>query len=184
MGFIQNIKKKAGQYFLEREGEVKRQRKGFNFSNAQRIALLYEDHDEAFFKKIKNYVKYLHAEHGIRKVMAFGFIDADSKNIPIWHAHKLEFDYFTRGDLNWHLKPSHVIKQFTDRDFDILIDLSQEDCIPLNYVLSHSQAKMKVGRAGSPNESAYDLLISMDEGQGIDQFINQVNFYLSNLDIQ
>lgn len=184
IGFVQKLKKKLGRYFLQRDGDVKRRRRGSNFSTANHVAILYKDEDEQFFKQIKAYVKYLHEEHGIRKVMAFGFIDTDEKNIPIWHAHKLKFDYFTRADLNWHLKPSTAVQTFTDQEFDILIDLSDEDCVPLRWVLAHSQAKMKVGRQGNTHDKDYDLLIDVETDERKDKFIEQVNFYLSNLTIQ
>lgn len=184
MGLVQNLKKKAGRYFLERESEIKRNKKGSNLATANHVALLYKDEDERFFRKIKSYVKYLHEEHGIRRVMAFGFIDTHEKNVPVWHAHKLEFEYFTRQDLNWHLKPSRDIRAFTDQEFDILIDLTDADCVPLKYVLAHSRAKMKVGRKGTFGEAQYDLLIDMNREKSIDKFIDQVNFYLGKFNIE
>jgi hypothetical protein len=184
MGIVQSFKRKAGRYFLDREDEIKRNKGGSNFATANHVALLYNDEDEAKFKKIKSYVKYLHEEHGIRKVMAFGFIDTDKKNVPAWHAHKLEFEYFTREDLNWHLKPSRDVRTFTDQEFDMLIDLTHQDCVPIKYVLAHSCAKMKVGRKGTVSEGHYDFLIDMKDEVSIDKFIDQVNFYLSNFKIQ
>ena len=184
MGLVQNVKNKVGRYFLGRENETKRNKGGSNYASAGHVALLYKDDDEDFFKRIKSYVRYFHEEHGIRRVMALGFVDTDEKNVPPWHAHKLEFEYFTRKDLNWHLKPSRDVKSFTDHEFDVLIDLTDEDCVPLKYVLMHSKAKMKVGRKGTVSEEQYDLLLDMQGDKSLDKFIDQVNFYLTNFKIQ
>jgi hypothetical protein len=184
MKLVNRIKKKVGTYFLKNEGDSVRRRKGSSFATATDVALLYEDSSEDFFKKVKNYVRYLHEEHGVKKVMAFGFIDTDQKNVPIWHSHKLEFEYFTREDLNWHLKPSREVKVFTECDYDILIDLTTHDCVPLKYVVANSKAKMKVGRMGGVGEDYYDFLIDIKPNESLDTYINQVNFYLTNMKIQ
>ncbi|MGK0280190.1 MAG: putative esterase, partial [Litorivivens sp.] len=69
---------------MKREAEVSRHRKGSNFGEAQSVAVVYNESDENHFKKVKSFVKFLHDEHGIRKIMAFGYSDADPKNLPHW----------------------------------------------------------------------------------------------------
>jgi hypothetical protein len=184
MKLVQNLKKKVGRYFLRKEQEVARSRRGSNFNQAQHVGLLYEDVDEPHYKQIKSYVRHLKGEYGIRKILALSFIDTDEKKIPAWHAHKLEFEFFTRSDLNWHLKPGSHVRNFTDTEFDILIDLSSKDCVPIRYVLAHSKAKMKVGRKGNPGEEHYDLVLDLGNELGTDKFLEQVNFYLTNFQIQ
>lgn len=184
MKLVQQLKKKVGRYFLQKEEEVPRARKGSNFNQAQHVGLLYEDINEAHYKRIKSYVKHLKEQYGIRKLLALAFIDTDEKKIPVWHAHKLEFEFFTRSDLNWHLKPGSHLRSFTETEFDILIDLSSKDCVPIRYVLTHSKAKMKVGRKGSPGEDHYDLVLDLGKDEELDKFLEQVDFYLTNFQIQ
>jgi hypothetical protein len=184
MKLVQIFKKKVGKFFLAKEQEPSRARRGSDFNRAQHVGLLYEDLDEAHYKKVKDYVKHLKNEYGIRKILALCFIDTNEKKVPEWHAHRLEFEYFTRDNLNWHLKPDSHLKNFTDMEFDILIDLSTKDCVPLRYVLAHSKAKMKVGRKGSPGEDSYDLVLDLSDESNTDKFLEQVNFYLTNFNIQ
>jgi hypothetical protein len=109
-----------------------------------------------------------------------GVVDEPEKRIPIWQQHKLESDYFSRINLNWHLKPVSGIKPFIEDDFDILIDFSGGNILPLNYVMKESRAKMKVGVLGSRTARNCDFILNMGNQFGIDKYIVQLNAYLSN----
>ncbi|MEM7298789.1 MAG: hypothetical protein AAF391_11050, partial [Bacteroidota bacterium] len=92
-------------------------------------------------------------------------------------------DFFTREDLNWALKPSQHIKSFTEEEFDILIDASNHDNVPLGYVLAQSKAHMKVGWEGGAGAEYYDLMLSMDQFD-FDKYLEQVDLYLSNFNLK
>ncbi len=180
---LQKIKTSIGRFLLKREATTDRKRKGSNFNEARSIALVYLESDEAHFKKIKSFVKFLHDEYGIRKVMAFGYGEFDKKDVPRWLTHKLEFDYFTKEDLSWNLKPSQHILTFIEEPFDILIDTTNSDKVPLGYVVSQSKAHMKVGCNSAPGKENYDLMMNIDPFD-FDKYLEQVNLYLSNMKIQ
>ena len=180
MKMVRRIKQAAGARFLRQEAEPQRERKGSNFNSAQRIGILYLDQDEPYFNKVRNYAKYLKDEFDIKSVIALGFVDEVNKKLPIWQLQKLELNYFTREDLNWHYKPILNVQKFVSEDFDMLIDLSGGNCVPLNYVLKESKAKMKVGLKGSKCERYCDFLLNMGEQPSTDKFIEQLNLYLSN----
>lgn len=181
---LSGIKNKTRNYFLNKESETPRLKKGCNYNKAQDIAILYKDKDDELFRKIKQFVKYLHEEHGIRKVLAFAFIDASGKEIPERQMHKLEFDYYTIEDISWHLKAKANVKKFTHHEFDILINLAHQEEVGINYIINHSKAKMKIGKAGISFEDKYDLLVDMHDDKDIDEYIKQVNYFLSNFEIQ
>jgi hypothetical protein len=185
MGVLQGLKTSIGRRFLKKEKTGKRRRKGSNFNLAQKVGLIYMDTDDANFKKIKDYVTFLHQNHGIRKVLALGYINADNKNVPSWQTHQLEYEYFTNNDLNWYNKPSmsNMLRSFVEEEFDILIDLTFKECIPLGFLASQSRAGMKVGLKGGFNEGLYDLIIDMDSDD-LDKYLEQLDFYLSNFKIQ
>ncbi|MFT4680171.1 MAG: hypothetical protein ACJAV7_002862 [Flavobacteriales bacterium] len=183
MSLRRKFKSFTRSFLMKREAEVSRHRKGSNFGEAQSVAVVYNESDENHFKKVKSFVKFLHDEHGIRKIMAFGYSDADPKNLPHWLSHKLEFDFFTEDDIAWNLHPSQHVKTFTQQEFDILIDASNLDCIPLQYVVAKSKARMKVGNMGGHKKKHYDLMINM-EPFDFDKYLEQVNIYLTNMKLQ
>lgn len=130
-----------------------------NLSNALSVALLYIDSDEEHFKRVKSLVNELHSIYGVKKVCALGFIDLPEKAIPVYHAQKLEYMYFTRNDLNWHLSPNAALANFLSEPYDLLIDLSTKPCLPLQYVVKASKARMKVGTGLADAGQLYDICI-------------------------
>jgi hypothetical protein len=180
MKMIRRIKQSFGSRMLRSEAEPARQRMGFNFNSAERIGILYSDVDEPHFNKVRSYAKFLKDEFGIKSVRALGFIDEINKRLPVWQSQKLEFEYFTRDDINWHFKPVQNVETFIQDDFDILIDLSSGNDVPLNFVLKESKAHMKVGRKGSKAERYCDFIMNMGDDTGMEKFIVQLNTYLSN----
>jgi hypothetical protein len=159
---------------------MERQRKTrvHNFDDARSVAILYREKGESFFILVKQYVKYLKQEHGIREIMALGYID-DKKAVPHWHVHRLKYDYFTKGDLNWRYQPQcDQVNSFVSKNFDILIDFEKEPCLPLRYVLAESNAAFKVGYYHPENEPFYDMMLQTGERDTFDEYITQVNHYL------
>lgn len=174
------IKEIAGSRLLKKEAEVLRIRKGSNYHDAKSIGIIYQDSDEAFFKQIRAYAKFLKDEFNVQQVLALGFINEVSKKIPVWQQHKLEFEYFTKDDLNWHLKPGKSVTRFIQEPLDILLDFSGGNVVPLNYVYKASVAGMKVGVKGSKAERYSDFIIDMRDQFGLEKYIEQLNLYLSN----
>jgi hypothetical protein len=177
---MQRLKKTLGVRLFHQEAEPLRLRKGCNFHSAERVAFIYLDSDEEFFKSLKKYAKYLKENFNIKSVMMMGFVDQPDKKIPIWQQHKLESDFFSRSNLNWYLKPVSGVKNFIEDDFDILIDFSGGNTLPLNYVFKESKAKMKVGALGSRAARNCDFILNMGNQFGVDKYIVQLNAYLSN----
>jgi len=70
--------------------------------------------------------------------------------------------------------------QFIQQEFDILIDLSLQKSIALQYMLIHSSAKFKVGwRAEDPN--LYDLEIDVTVNPHCRFLMEQIIYYLEKL---
>jgi hypothetical protein len=157
-----------------------RLRKGSNFNSAERIGIIYKDTNEEFFKDLKAYSKYLRENFSIKSVFLLAFVDEREKKLPAWQQHKLEMEFFTQQDLNWSLRPVSGVEKFLREDFDILIDFSGGNVVPLNFILKESHAKMKVGMRGSRAERYCDFIIDMGNQFGVAKFVEQLNSYLSN----
>lgn len=174
------IKSSIGNSKLLKEAKAsKRKAQICNLAQARSIAVIYRSEDEAVHRIVKNYIKYLKEEEGIRKLMAYSYFDG--KDEPSYLQSILEFDYFTRKDINWHGKPNpSVISNFVNEPYDILIDLTEEPCLPLRYVLVESKAKFKVGQHNAANEPFFDLLIDTKMND-LAKYIEQVTYYLAIL---
>ncbi|MGF1563974.1 MAG: hypothetical protein ACFCUH_01270 [Flavobacteriales bacterium] len=156
------FRERAARFFLHREPEPERERRGVNLPQAQSVALLYIDTDEQYFREIRSLVKEMHDLYGVKKVWAMGYIDAPAKAIPNYQAQKLEYMYFTKSDLNWHMKPNASLMNFLSEPFDLLIDLSRQPCYPMRYVVKASKSKMKVGTGMAKASELYDLCVQLN----------------------
>lgn len=177
---LRKIKQGIGDRFLRREIEPVRLRSGSNFRSAQRVGFIYKDVDQSFYQRLGEFADHLKAKYDIKTVHSLAFVDEKEKKLPEYQRQRVDAEFFTRQDLNWHMKPIRNVSNFLTQDFDILIDFSGGKVVPLNFVLKESVARMKVGMRGTPAERYCDFIIDMGDQFGLDKFIEQLNLYLSN----
>ncbi len=180
MKFLQRIKRGLGGRILKKELEPVRLRGGSNFRSAQRIGILYKDQDQETYESIRSYGEYLKNKFEVKVVHSLAYVDSKEKKLPEYQRQRIDAEYFTRGDLNWHMRPVQNVSNFLQQQFDILIDFSGGNVVPLNFILKESTATMKVGMRGTRAERYCDFIIDMGDQFGIDKFIEQLNLYLSN----
>lgn len=171
------------RYFLDFTPESSRRIKVSNYNEARSIGIIYKEKNESFFILVKQFVKYLKAEHGIRDILAMSYIE--EKHIPHWQLHKLELDYFTAAELDWRMKPTASnVEDFISKDFDILLDFTLEKHPPLMYILSKSRARFKVGAWNPAKKDQLDLMVDINETNTFDQYVSKLNHFLTILNKQ
>ncbi|HOZ90098.1 MAG TPA: hypothetical protein PKX59_04190 [Bacteroidia bacterium] len=177
MGIVKNTKKRFGEYFLKKESEgLYRNKEAMNFSKAKNIGILFDATVEEDFDLVKKYIKFL--KDSKKRVRSFGYYN--TKEIPAMQYAKLEVDFFTKKQVNWHLKPSDpLITNFTEEEFDILINFTVHQCLPLVYIAALSKAKFKIGKHFPKYEMYYDLLLEVEEGKSLKYFMRNVDVYLN-----
>ncbi len=184
MSFIKNIKLFLANNALKRElGSVKKESvpNKFNFNQIKTVGILVDASNADDFELVKRYVLYLR-EHS-KKVKVIGFFS--TKHIPPLTYSKLEYDFFSVKEINWLGKPTtHVIDNFIEEPYDLLIDLNIHDHFPLKYIASISKAKFKVGKYNEKDESIYDMMIDADHTQTLKYFLRQVDTYITMLNKQ
>lgn len=181
MKWLENIRKQWGRRKLARKINRKRNTAISNFHEARSVALIYDEKGEGFFILVKQYVKYLKSEFGIRDVLAMSYID-DKKEIPHYHIHRLKYDYFHKGELNFWYEPNcDQVKNFVVKDFDILINLERNPSLPLEFIQAESNAKLKVGYFQEGEEDLYDIMLDLPEQVTFDEYIKQINHYLTRI---
>ena len=148
-----------------------------NLGLARKVAIVYVVEDEAAHNHVRNYVKRVKEELGISNIMALGF--SDQKVMPHYLHARLNFDALCQKDLNWYRIPQgNAVQNFMAEEFEILIDLSLEDRLPVQYILAKSRARFKVGRWSDSNKKILDMMIDMAGSRSLPQLIQQVHHYL------
>lgn len=177
MKLLDRLKEWMGIRRLLRELPVERKPIARNLGLARKVAIVYVVEDEAAHNHVKNYVKRVKEELGISNIMAFGY--SDQKVMPHYLHARLNFDAICQKDLNWYRIPQgNAVQNFMAEEFEVLIDLSQEDRLPVQYILAKSRARFKVGRWSESNKKILDMMIDMAGSRSLPQLIQQIHHYL------
>ena len=175
MQFVEDIKQKVGDFFFKKELKSNpRQREVHNLHSAQSIGILYDATEREDMLKVSEFVNALFQTK--KDVKALGFVNL--KELTHHHMPMLQFDFFFLKDLNWYYKPqNYIIKNFVEKDYDILINLCNSTCIPVKYLAGISQAKFKVGKY-EEDIDLYDMMIDIKENT-LSALIKEVHHYLT-----
>jgi hypothetical protein len=176
---IQNIREKFAKSFLIKhlqEGE--RKQKPVNLEYARSVALLYYLPDETIYKKMESILGKFNDMNIKTRVVCY----TDLKINPHYFIPKISQDIITAKDINWKYQPQKAfVKDFIETPFDILIDLSLTEHLPLLYLAALSKSGLKVGRYEEDLQMFYDLMIHTGTEETIDSFSEQVIHYLSKI---
>ena len=177
MSIITSIRERTGLIVLKREAaRSKRERRVINLEKASNIGILYFLPDEPTYRKISAYVKKL--QDSGKSVKALGYVE--SKRLTGQFLPKLSYDFLYPSGLAWNYKPvSTAARDFMESSFDILIDLSTDDYLPLLYITGTSKAKFKAGMQSDRRSGYLDLMISLGKKDGLDELIKQIDHYLT-----
>ncbi len=171
------IRSKIGKYYFRKEKDVNAPRRQMsNLLDARRIGIIYPLNDVPDYDRVSEFVSQLQRDH--KEVKALGFVK--NKSLVSRFLPKLSYDFFSRRDVNWFYKPIHTqVKDFIEKEFDILIDLSMSDNFPLKYIAGLSNALCRVGRFSEENADYYDLMIDANPAMTTDDFLGQIRHYLT-----
>jgi hypothetical protein len=176
LSFIANIRERAGKIILKRESSrLKRDRRIVNMDEATKIGVVYYLPDEPTYRKISDYVKSL--QEAGKVVKAIGYVE--SKRLTGQFLPKLSYDFIYPSGLSWNYRPtSAAARDFIDNEYDILLDLSTEDYLPMMFMTGLSKARFKAGMESQLRSSYLDLMIKLGEKDGLDELIRQIDHYL------
>ena len=148
-----------------------------NLARARKVAIVYLVEDEAAHNHIRNYVKRIKEELGISNVKALGY--SEEKAMPHYLHAKLNFDAICQKDLNWYRIPQgNTVQNFMAEEYEIIIDLTLEDRLPIQYIMAKSRSRFKVGRWSESNTKILDMMIDVAGSRSLPQLIQQVHPYL------
>lgn len=179
MKIIKNIREKfARSSLLQQVHDLAREQKPKNLESAKTVALLYYLPDEATYKTVETIISKL-TEFNLKvRVVCY----TDLKIIPHYFIPKISQDIITAKDVTWRYQPKKpFVKEFIITEYDLLIDLSLDNYLPLLYCAALSKAGLKVGRFQEDHQLFYDLMIHSSPDETIDSFAGQVIHYLSRI---
>jgi hypothetical protein len=176
---IQNIREKFAKSSLQQQlHEMNRKQKQMNLNSASSVALLYYLPDETTYKIVETILFKLYELKLKVRVVCY----TDLKITPHYFIPKITQDIITAKDLNWKFQPQKpFVKEFINTEYDLLIDLSLNNHLPLLYCAALSKAGLKVGRFQEDHQLYYDLMIHAAPDETIDSFASQVIHYLSRI---
>lgn len=171
------IRSHIGHYYFRKELDRHRQHREMkNLADAKQIGIIYTLNDVPDYERVSAFVSQL--QHDNKEVKALGFVR--NKNLISRFLPKLSYDFFSRKDVNWFCRPIHKrVRDFIDKEFDLLIDLSTSDAFPLKYIAGLSNALCRVGKFSEENADYYDLMIDAGPAMTSDDFLGQVRHYLT-----
>lgn len=178
MSLTDNIKKKFAVSRIKADAKlVVRHKQVYNIDDSKTIGIAFEYTTPEDFDLLKKYVLYLRELK--KKVKAIGYYT--SKEEPAIQYSKVDYDFFGKKAHNWYGKPiDHIVTNFIEEEFDILIDLNFNKESVLSYVAACSRAHFKVGRFEEKND-VHDLQFDCESDKGLKFFLRQVDTYLMKI---
>jgi hypothetical protein len=177
MKLFDRIKEWLGRRALLKESMPDRRPLVRNLAQCGKVGIVYLASDEQAHVHVRNYVKKIKEDLGIHRIMALGY--HDDKTTPHYLHAKLNFDAFTQKDVNWYRIPhGNTVQNFLTEEHDVLIDLSLEDYLPIQYIVAKSRARFKVGRLSDSNKRFLDMMIDNAGANSLSQYIANIDRYL------
>lgn len=162
-----------------------RKHKFVNYSKAKKIFILFESDLSEKNEMVHSIIKSLKKDG--KKVVAWGYVQKKIVETAIMP----DFRILNQKQTDFYGKPSNsYINELLNQEFDLLIDLTVKENIPLQYLLIYAIANCKTG--GKKNDlKMYDFVIDLDSlrqhqestDPTIDELYlyNQIIFYLKSI---
>ena len=165
--------------------KLQRQRRFVNYNNAQSIFLLFESDFAEKNVEVRRIIQKLTADG--KKVISWGYIDKKQITTPILP----DFRILNKKDIDFSQKPNEsVLSELAENKFDLLIDLTEKEIIPLQYIALYAIADFKTGIKRN-HSKIYDFMMDMDgiSSQSEESLVeinatfiyNQIIFYLKSI---
>jgi len=171
-----HVKKSLLKRCIEKHKSL-REKKLISLEQTQTLGIICQITDEDSYKEVYDLFSKLQSHK--RTVWLIGYIN--EKKVPYYCLQQLSADYFSKKDLNWYGKPDFAqLNDFLDKDFDMLIDFSRNNLLPIHYILSTSKAKLLIG-ANKYMQDLYDVYIKDEEQSDYLKLLKIIRNYLLKL---
>jgi len=157
-------------------GQTKLSGKDVSFHSAKKVGIIAVMDSKDRMEQVINFKKRIES-YG-PKVVSIGYVPLAI--IPDYFNTQMQTDVFSKKDVNFFGIPGNsFVKEFLNEEFDILIDLTLDEVLPLIYVAGLSKARLKAGKYRANMLHVYDFLLKADEGKPFGDFLFSMKNYLS-----
>ncbi len=179
MNLIDQVKKTAGNRVLKQAiAKGAASAEPVTFETAAKFAILFYVRTEPEMVAVNDLIAFLweHKKSTIVLGATNGF------PVPKSRYTNMNFTQLKEDEFDWRQIPGgYRILNYLDNEFDVLIDMSQEDYLPVNYLLAMTKAKIKVGRYDRNSHGLYHFMLDTWQKPDIYNFTEQVKQYLLSL---
>jgi len=173
--FLNKLRIRIGTYVLLQRVRKQSRVKGFyNFDNAKTIGVVFDASQQNLYLQARSFI------YALRKrdiaVEAIGYVQT-REAISYFSFHE-GITFFSINHNNWYYMPLNPdVQKFVKMKFDLLIDLSLEDALPLRYIVGLTNAKLKLG-SNKDTQSLYDFFLNI-QSKDLNFYITQIKHYMS-----
>lgn len=175
MKILDSIKHRTAIHTLQSELKQHHRVLAFNnFESATTVGFIFDADDREKYQVTRDFMDFVEKQNN--RIFGIGF-SSKSDQIAYFPV-KQGIDYFGLNEVNWFGKPvSQAISDFLKRNFDILIDLSQNDNYQTEYVFALSNARFKIVNTSRKSKYA-DFIIEVKNSEKLTIYIEQIKHYL------
>ena len=173
---IHQFRLKSGLYQLKLIAKrIKRSGHSVPLNQAKTIGILFNIATEANIKEAEILANSLKSTKKNIKLM--GFISDKTLKINS----KSDINFLTAEDISWNYIPKkEKIIHFINQEFDILINLCTEICIPLSIVSALSKSIFKVGAFQNNQIAIFDLTL-LTQQKSMTEILTELKYYLDKI---
>ncbi len=165
-----------GKWLLKKGVEKsKRVPEAIHISEMNSGLLVFDINTESRYQEILAFQKKLKVE-AISQISLLGF--TLEKELPSF-INEEQVQVLGKKDLSlWGIPKDEFHQQLMKKDYDLMIDCTENMEVPTDYIMALVQAKTKVGKPNPENEYIFDLLIDGSKEEGVDAFSKNVIHFL------
>lgn len=167
-----SIKEHIYNYYAKRRPA--RQSNMLNYAAIQRVLVIYHSDFQERNTGIKLLIAQL--QNDGKDVVAWGYSPKKeilSLVLPIGRILGL-------NDFDWFGRPKkHILADIEKERADLLIDLTQDDCLATRYLTLYAPAALKTGRRTA--NAPLDFMIDMPADETPDRLFEQIKHYLTTI---
>jgi hypothetical protein len=167
------------QFLIKRQlAKTKLSGRQVSFKTAKKVGIIAYLDSKDRLNEVVNFKKRIEV-YGSR-VVAIGYVPHGV--VPDYFNTQMQTDVFSRKQVNLlGIPKGDFVRNFLSEDFDIFIDLTLDDHLPLTYLAGMARARLKAGRYRENMLHVYDFMIKEQEGKSYGDFLFALKNYLNIL---
>lgn len=176
MAILENIKKYLAVKSINKVLSTQERNSYYpDFKSIKTILILFRSEENEKNKFIREIIADLKNQG--KKVTVWGYLDKKETVTAVLP----DFRLFSNSELTFYKIPKPLLaEEFTNVEYDMVIQLANEDIFPLDYLLASANSQFKVSKS-KPYKGISDFMIEVDESADEVFLYNQILFYLESI---